>query len=63
MDEQERIAKQLTDFDDPDRGSDDERVESGEETIDESGRNPTQRAIDEELELPRTDEGGEAPGA
>ncbi|MBA3787976.1 MAG: hypothetical protein H0X21_04695 [Actinobacteria bacterium] len=52
MDEQERAEKQLTDFDDPDRGADDERVESGEEAIDESGRNPTQRRIDE---------GGEAP--
>ena len=48
MDEQDRIDKQLTDFDDPDRGDDDERVESGEEAIDESGRNPTQRAIDED---------------
>lgn len=46
MDEQERIDKQLTDFDDPERGDDDERVESGEEAIDESGRNPTQQAID-----------------
>lgn len=45
-DEQERVEKQLTDYDDPDRGEDDERVESGEEAIDESGRNPTQRAID-----------------
>ncbi len=48
MDEQERIEKQLTDFDDPDRGDDDDRVESGEEAIDESGRNPTQRRIDED---------------
>ncbi len=52
MDEQERIDKQLTDFDDPDRGPDDERVESGEEAIDESGRNPTQRQIDEDDEPP-----------
>ena len=48
MDEQERVEKQLTDFDDPERGDDDERLESGEEAIDESGRNPTQRAIDED---------------
>jgi len=46
MEEQERIDKQLTDFDDPERGDDDERVESGEEAIDESGRNPTQQKID-----------------
>lgn len=50
MDEQERIDKQLTDFDDPERGDDDERVESGEEAIDESGRNPTQQAIDEDTD-------------
>jgi hypothetical protein len=53
--------------------------ESGEETIDESGRNPTQRRLDEEEpeapvdvswdderfgELPDEDEGGEPePGA
>ncbi|HXH88521.1 MAG TPA: hypothetical protein VNI55_07950 [Gaiellaceae bacterium] len=46
MEEQERIDRQLTDFDDPERGDDDERVESGEEAIDESGRNPTQQKID-----------------
>ena len=46
MDEQERVEKQLTDFDDPERGEDDERHESGEEAIDASGRNPTQRRID-----------------
>jgi len=51
MNEQDRVEKQLTDFDDPDRGPDDERVESGEETIDDSGRNPTQRAIDEEADV------------
>ena len=48
MDEDERIEKQLTDFDDPDRGDDDERFESGEEAIDSSGLNPTQRRIDED---------------
>ena len=37
---------QATDFDDPERGADDESVENGEDDIDESGRNPTQRAID-----------------
>ena len=46
MDEQARIDKQLTDYDDPDRGPDDERVESGEEAIGPDGRNQTQRAID-----------------
>ena len=48
MDEQERVEKQLTDFDDPERGDDDERVESGEEAIDPSGRNLTQQRIDED---------------
>lgn len=48
LSEQERIEKQLTDFDDPDRGPDDESVESGEEAIDEAGRNPTQQRIDAE---------------
>ena len=47
MDEQERIEKQLTDFDDPERGDDDPRLESGEEAIDAAGRNPTQQRIDE----------------
>lgn len=51
MDEQERIDKQLTDFDDPDRGDDDERVESGEEAIDESGHNPTQQKIDADTDV------------
>ena len=50
LDEQERVEKQLTDYDDPDRGEDDERVESGEEAIGPDGRNPTQRAIDRETE-------------
>ena len=35
---------------DPDDFEDDPRYESGEETIDESGRNPTQQRIDEEFE-------------
>jgi hypothetical protein len=48
MDEQAADDRQLTDFDDPDRGPDDERVESGEEAIGPDGRNPTQRAIDAE---------------
>ena len=52
MDEHARIDKQLTDYDDPDRGPDDERVESGEETVGPDGRNPTQRAIDEEDDAP-----------
>lgn len=52
MDEHARIDKQLTDYDDPDRGPDDERVESGEETIGPDGRNPTQRAIDEDDDSP-----------
>jgi hypothetical protein len=47
MSEQERVEKQLTDYDDPDRGEDDERVESGEEAIGSDGRNPTQRSIDQ----------------
>ena len=39
---------------DPDDFEDDPRYESGEGSIDESGRNPTQQRIDEEL---GTDEG------
>jgi hypothetical protein len=50
MSERERVEKQLTDYDDPDRGPDDERVESGEEAIGPDGRNPTQRAIDEDTQ-------------
>ncbi|MCP9486803.1 MAG: hypothetical protein MSC30_13150 [Gaiellaceae bacterium MAG52_C11] len=41
MDDQER-----------DRGNDDERFQSGEEAIDSSGRNPTQRRIDEGNDAP-----------
>ena len=52
MDDETQIDKQLTDFDDPDRGPDDERVESGEEAIGPDGRNPTQVAIDEESDRP-----------
>lgn len=64
MDEPERVEKQLTDFDDPDRGADDERYESGEEAIDDSGRNPTQRSIDEEAdaEAPGRSDGIDRPG-
>jgi hypothetical protein len=45
MDEQEPFDEQS----DRDELEDDPRFESGEESIDESGRNPTQRRIDEEL--------------
>ncbi|MGI9113147.1 MAG: hypothetical protein ACR2GT_13295 [Gaiellaceae bacterium] len=45
MDREERVEKQERDRDDEDGGGD-ERFESGEEAIDSSGRNPTQRRID-----------------
>ena len=50
MEEEETVDEDVRELEEELEETDDPRYASGEETIDESGRNPTQRRIDEEFE-------------